>query len=216
MERRTPCSRCRQRVVVKVRSTSAEIVCPSCTYNVLPIPEDEYQTSQYQGFHSQIRSFGAHIKSKKHINSHPSINAAFGPSPTRSSKRALLCGLTYNDMKHNKLKGSINDVKNMRNLLITRFGYPKEHIRVLTEEETDQRFKPTRKNMEDSLRWLVDDCRSGDSLVFFYSGHGSREVDYNNDDQACAICPVDFQEAGKNGKKTFVYRVSTNIVQVMD
>ncbi|XVF44787.1 hypothetical protein PTKIN_Ptkin02bG0152000 [Pterospermum kingtungense] len=126
----------------------------------------------------------------------PSLNhEPSGPSPTRSSKRAVLCGITYSDTKQNKLKGSINDVRNMRDLLITRFGYPREFIRVLTEEETDQRYKPTRQNIENSLRWLVNDCQSGDSLVFFYSGHGSREPHHNND-EACAICPVDFQKVG--------------------
>lgn len=70
---------------------------------------------------------------------------------------------------------------------------------VHAEEETDQRYIPTRKNIEDSLRWLVNDCRSGDSLVFFYSGHGLRQHDFNNDEDDGfdeTICPVDFRQAG--------------------
>ncbi|XWS63135.1 hypothetical protein CRYUN_Cryun06bG0070400 [Craigia yunnanensis] len=120
----------------------------------------------------------------------------YGPNPIRSGKRAVFCGITYNNRKQYKLKGTINDMRNMIDLLITRFGYPRECIRVLTEEETDQRFIPTWKNNdEDSLRWLVNDCQSGDSLVFFYSGHGLRQPDFNNDEADGfkfneTICPL--------------------------
>jgi hypothetical protein len=50
---------------------------------------------------------------------------------THPWKRAVLCGVTYQNNKY-RLKGTINDVKKMRDLLIDRFGYSKECIRVLT------------------------------------------------------------------------------------
>ncbi|OMP09496.1 Peptidase C14, caspase catalytic [Corchorus olitorius] len=198
------CSGCRQRWVVKASNKSAAIVCPSCRINILEFPNEELQTNQQQqGLRSRIRNFGHHMKSKMHqgtiIPHNPSLNhESSHPNPPRSFKRAVLCGITYNNWKY-KLKGTINDVRNMRELLITRFGYPRECIRVLTEEETDPRFIPTRKNIEDSLRWLVNDCRSGDSLMFFYSGHGLRQPDLNNDEDDGfdeTICPVDFLTAG--------------------
>ena len=49
------------------------------------------------------------------------------------------------------------------------------------------------------MRWLVNDCQSGDSLVFFYSGHGLRQPDFNNDEVDGfdeTICPVDFRKSG--------------------
>ncbi|XWS39740.1 hypothetical protein CRYUN_Cryun18bG0080200 [Craigia yunnanensis] len=198
--RNITCSRCWQRLVVKGRTKGAGIVCHSCR-NVLPIPNEEQKSQQHQGLRSRMRSIGSHIKSKMHHGAiNPSLNhEPSGPNPMRSSKRAVLCGITYNNWKQYKLKGTVNDVRNMRDLLSTRFGYPTECIRVLTEEETDQRFIPTRKNIEDSLRWLVNDCQSGDSLVFFYSGHGLRQPDFNNDEADGfdeTICPVDFQKAG--------------------
>ncbi|KAE8721804.1 Metacaspase-2 [Hibiscus syriacus] len=116
----------------------------------------------------------------------------------RWNKRAVLCGITYNNLKELRLKGSINDVKNMKELLITKFGYPSDCIRVLTEDELDPRFIPTRKNIEDWLQWLMKDCRPGDSLVFYFSGHGSRVRDYNDDEVDGfdkTICPLDFEEA---------------------
>ena len=50
---------------------------------------------------------------------------------TRPRKRALLCGVSYRKKSY-ELKGSINDVKNMRDWLMCRFVYPVEWIRVLT------------------------------------------------------------------------------------
>ncbi|XVF44789.1 hypothetical protein PTKIN_Ptkin02bG0152200 [Pterospermum kingtungense] len=201
MERSIPCSQCRQRLIVKTRTKStASTFCGSCT-KVLPIPPNDEQTGQQQGFRSRIRSFGSQITSKVLHGQGtvtPSLNHD-SASGIRSSKRAVLCGISYNDRKKYKLKGTINDVRNMREVLITRFRYPKECIRVLTEEETEQRYKPTRKNIEDSLRWLVNDCQSGDSLVFFYSGHGLRQHDFNQDETDGfdeTICPVDFQNSG--------------------
>jgi hypothetical protein len=50
---------------------------------------------------------------------------------THPRKRAVLCGVTYQNNKY-RLKGTINDVKKMKDLLIDRFDYSKECIRVLT------------------------------------------------------------------------------------
>ncbi|KAH7575600.1 hypothetical protein JRO89_XS02G0160400 [Xanthoceras sorbifolium] len=44
------------------------------------------------------------------------------PHSSRPNKRAVLCGVTYNKRKY-RLKGTINDVKNIRDMLITKFGF---------------------------------------------------------------------------------------------
>ncbi|GMI74668.1 hypothetical protein HRI_001136100 [Hibiscus trionum] len=122
MGRSKPCSRCRQSFMAKSR-TQGE--CPSCRNNSFPIPTGE-QTSMRQGLRSRIRTLSTEIRSKMHPTVvTPSLN--FWPSASysatvRSSKRAVLCGITYNNLKELRLKGSINDVKNMRELLITKFG----------------------------------------------------------------------------------------------
>ncbi|TYH85177.1 hypothetical protein ES332_D02G247000v1 [Gossypium tomentosum] len=222
MRRSTPCSRCRQRFMAKSVTKGADVECPSCKPNYLPIPADEqYSSSQQQqyGLRSRMRCFYSQIRGKVHQSTvTPSLNpdpSAFNSMKIRSSKRAVLCGITYNNLKQYRLKGTINDVRNMRDLLINNFGYPGHFIRVLTEEESDPRFIPTRKNIEDSLRWLVSGSRQGDSLVFFYSGHGLRQPDFNNDEDDGfdeTICPVDFQEAGMivdNDLNTLIVRPLT-------
>lgn len=51
--------------------------------------------------------------------------------PSRYNKRAVLCGVSYTKRKF-RLKGTINDIGNMRELLIKNFKFPIECIRVLT------------------------------------------------------------------------------------
>lgn len=45
-------------------------------------------------------------------------------------KRALLCGVSYNKQKF-KLKGTINDVESMKNLLFDNFHFPSSSIQIL-------------------------------------------------------------------------------------
>ncbi|CAL5379525.1 unnamed protein product [Camellia sinensis] len=113
-------------------------------------------------------------------------------------KRAVLCGVSYQKKKH-RLKGTINDVNRMKSLLTDHFGFLETSICVLTEEEDDPNLIPTKENMQKALRWLVADCKSGDSLVFYFSGHGLRQLDFDmdeNDDYDETICPSDFMTAG--------------------
>ncbi|XP_024162285.2 metacaspase-1 [Rosa chinensis] len=130
------------------------------------------------------------------------------PSPSSSStslikscgrKRALLCGVTYQERKY-KLKGTYNDVNNMKQLLINTFCFPPDCIRILSEEEGQPKeLTPTKKNIEKSLKWLVEGCQAGDSLVFYFSGHGLRQPDFRDDDVDGfdeTICPLDFMEEG--------------------
>lgn len=49
------------------------------------------------------------------------------------------------------------------------------------------------------MHWLVKDCRSGDSLVFHFSGHGSQQLDTNNDEVDGfdeTLCPLDYETNG--------------------
>ncbi|KAL9174540.1 hypothetical protein ABFS82_02G058900 [Erythranthe guttata] len=113
-------------------------------------------------------------------------------------KRAVLCGITYKGHKHS-LNGSINDVLYMKKLLADRFGFPHSSILVLTEEEDSSRV-PTKRNIRAALRWLVQGCQPGDSLVFHYSGHGSQVRDRDGDEidgYDESLLPVDYETEGR-------------------
>ncbi|KAJ6734464.1 hypothetical protein OIU79_001680 [Salix purpurea] len=51
----------------------------------------------------------------------------------------------------------------------------------------------------ESMEGLVKDCQAGDSLVFYFSGHGIRKLDFEGDERDGFdenICPVDFLTEG--------------------
>ncbi|XP_076886689.1 metacaspase-1-like [Bidens hawaiensis] len=87
----------------------------------------------------------------------------------------------------------------MKYLLTNKFKFPESSILMLTEEETDPYKIPTKHNMRMALYWLVLGCQPGDSLVFHYSGHGSRQRNYNGDEADGydeTLCPLDHKTQG--------------------
>ncbi|CAA0838151.1 Metacaspase-3 [Striga hermonthica] len=119
--------------------------------------------------------------------------------PQYGRKRALLCGITYKGHSRS-LKGSVNDVLYMKNLLLHTFAFPSSSILVLTEEEKHPSFIPTKKNIRAAMQWLVQSCRPGDSLVFHYSGHASqvRDRDWDEVDGFDeSLLPVDYETEGR-------------------
>ncbi|XP_065859091.1 metacaspase-1-like [Euphorbia lathyris] len=129
----------------------------------------------------------------------PYNHAPPGPPPSaHGRKKAVICGISYKFSRH-ELKGCINDAKCMRYLLINKFHFPEQSILMLTEEETDPYRIPTKNNMRMALYWLVQGCQPGDSLLFHYSGHGSRQRNYSGDEVDGydeTLCPLDFETQG--------------------
>ncbi|CAM8929576.1 unnamed protein product [Rhodiola kirilowii] len=126
-------------------------------------------------------------------------NLFFSPSYSgvRHKKRAFLCGVSYRKQKH-KLIGAINDIKSIRQLLLETYDFQEEAILVLTEMEPPA-YLPTKRNIQRGFKWLVKDMQPGDSLMFYYSGHGLRQLDFNDDELDGfdeTLCPMDFKEAG--------------------
>nr|ANB41193.1 metacaspase 3 [Hevea brasiliensis] len=113
-------------------------------------------------------------------------------------KRAVLCGVSYKGKSY-RMKGSINDVKCMRYFLVEKLGFPSDSILMLTEDEICPLRIPTKENMRLAMRWLVQGCQPGDSLVFHFSGHGSKVPD-NDKDEADGfdetLCPLDYETEG--------------------
>nr|CAB3495728.1 unnamed protein product [Digitaria exilis] len=113
-------------------------------------------------------------------------------------KRALLVGVTYTGTPY-ELKGTVNDVAEMRRLLVDMFGFPSSCILELTEKQSDPTRLPTRENLLLAMRWLTAGCTAGDSLVFQFAGHGVQRVDMKDDEVDGydeALCPVDFERSG--------------------
>lgn len=93
-------------------------------------------------------------------------------------KKALLVGILYRGTKF-ELTGCINDVNCMADLLVGHFGYNVDDIVKLNDDTKD---KPTKTNILKHLKMLLHEAIEGDSLVFYYSGHGTQVKDESNDE----------------------------------
>ena len=103
-------------------------------------------------------------------------------------RKALLVGV--NDYQGiSDLRGCINDVTNMRNILKTYLGFSNTDIRVLVDS------RATNDNIIQRLEKMVTEAKSGDFLVFHFSGHGSqirdRDGDELKDHMDELLCPYD-------------------------
>jgi|688.fasta_scaffold04949_3 hypothetical protein len=93
-------------------------------------------------------------------------------------KRALLIGINYIGTKH-ELGGCMNDVNNIEKFIVDNCNYKRENITKLTDKSD---IKASRKNIEESILLLAKDVVSGDTLFFYYSGHGT-QINPNEDDK---------------------------------
>lgn len=104
-------------------------------------------------------------------------------------KKAVLVGI--NTYQSAPLRGCVNDVVVMHQLLTNQFGFKNENIKVLTDDEA------TKVNIVNSIKWLTQGVGSGDSIVFHYSGHGSQVAvdDFTSTDEIDGrdeiLCPID-------------------------
>ncbi|KAI9457643.1 caspase domain-containing protein [Lactarius psammicola] len=135
---------------------------------------------------SKATSYGLH--------SHP----LFRHSRCTGRRKAVCVGINYIGQK-NELQGCVNDAQNIYRFLIEKYRYSRSNIIVLTDDATNPRMQPTRKNMLNAMRWLVEDACPDDALVMHYSGHGGRTRDRNGDEVDGwdeVIFPVDYKTAG--------------------
>lgn len=106
------------------------------------------------------------------------------------AKKALLVGINYPGTTH-ALRGCVNDVMLVSEMLTREFGFKAKEKRMLTDESA------TTANIMERLNWLVEGAQPGDFLHFHYSGHGSQMIDskYDTDDEPDGLdeilCPID-------------------------
>ncbi|KAH9058343.1 metacaspase-1 [Lactarius vividus] len=122
----------------------------------------------------------------------------FQYSQCTGKKRALCIGINYIGQQA-ELRGCINDARNIERFLCERFGYKREDIVVLTDDQQDPRSIPTKVNIIRAMQWLVAGAQPNDSLFFHYSGHGGQTKDKDGDEGDGydeVIYPADFKKAG--------------------
>lgn len=97
-------------------------------------------------------------------------------STVQAEDRALLIGInSYQNVRG--LKGTHNDVQAIKNLLTTQLGFKLEAIKVLEDSEASKAGI-----LQAMDEWLLQGSKSGDHVVFYYSGHGDQLDDTNGDE----------------------------------
>ncbi|NKL40042.1 hypothetical protein GFL57_03250 [Rhizobium leguminosarum bv. viciae] len=86
------------------------------------------------------------------------------------AKKAVLVGLNEYSRKEFSLSGCVNDAVSTKDILTTHFGFGDDDIKLIAN------FEATRDRIITELRSLVSGATADDTLVFAYSGHGTRIV----------------------------------------
>ncbi|KAJ6420779.1 hypothetical protein OIU84_028193 [Salix udensis] len=128
----------------------------------------------------------ASSKNPDSLNKKPSpLEISGSSSETRpAGKRALLIGVIYKS--EHKLKGTINDVKSIREFLILNCGFKEDNILVLTDQEIEPELIPT-KEKHPGIPGMAREGLSGS------------QPDFDGDERdgiSETICPVDFMTEG--------------------
>ncbi|KAG6278474.1 hypothetical protein E4U47_005532 [Claviceps purpurea] len=134
----------------------------------------------------------------QHFGSGAPDGYAFRYSNCTGRRKALLIGINYFGQR-GQLRGCINDVRNMTSYLAEHFGYRREDMVILTDDQQNPMSQPTKQNILRAMHWLVKDARPNDSLFFHYSGHGGQTKDLDGDEADGydeVIYPVDFRLTG--------------------
>ena len=129
--------------------------------------------------------------------------AASQPAPAgvrlAPGDRALLVGIDQYQNPSFNLKGSLNDVRNMRDLLIEVLRYQPEQIMTLTDAQA------TRAGILKAFdEWLIRDSAPGARVFFFMSSHGAQVPDLNGDEEDGldeTLVPYDTRLETQHGKK---------------
>lgn len=116
-----------------------------------------------------------------------------------TEKYALLIGCNYINVPNCTLYGCINDIENMRDMLVSSMSFKPENITMLRDDIDDINMIPTRNAILRELNNIVQKSNSAAEIWIHYSGHGSQVVDKNHDEKngydSC-IVPVDFLTEG--------------------
>lgn len=129
--------------------------------------------------------------------SEASLSPLLLPLNVAAGDRALLIGVDRYQNERFNLRGTGNDVRNMRSMLIDVYGFKPEQIVTLTDAQA------TRHNILTAFdKWLIDGSSPKSRVVFFMSSHGFQEADrageeYDGLDETLMPYDVALEHVGK-------------------
>jgi len=89
-------------------------------------------------------------------------------TPSSGAKYAIIIGISDYPGTANDLQYSDDDAQDIRNALITLYGYSSDNIHLLLD--MDASFTAIRDAIDD----IKSEAVAGDEVVFFFSGHGTK------------------------------------------
>jgi len=122
---------------------------------------------------------------------------SFAPTDSKGTKRAVLIGINYVGQE-GELSGCHNDAMNMKEYLMDVHGFKGENMTILLDDGVH--IEPTRENILNAYKALVQASQAGDVCFCHYSGHGGRLRDENGDEEDQydeTLIPVDYAGAGQ-------------------
>jgi len=87
------------------------------------------------------------------------------------NKWAVVIGIADYRGRLNDLWHPDEDAMEMKEALITKYGFPEENIQMLLNKEA------TAQAIVDAIRWLAANEDADSTVVFFFCGHGTRALD---------------------------------------
>lgn len=100
-----------------------------------------------------------------------------------ATNRALLIGISA--YKKFPLDGPVNDVTALKQIL-PRWGFTSPEINILQDQQA------TRSGVVQALTDIAERSKSGDKILFYFSGHGSS----SEDTYGSSLAPIDINETG--------------------
>jgi len=115
-----------------------------------------------------------------------------------NEKRALLIGINYvNAPSDKRLRACHNDVYNMKRYLNEKEGFKDRDMLLLLDDE--DHGLPTKTNILNGFKMLVEQSQPGDVVFVQFSGHGGQVLDVDGDEDDGydeTIYPCDYDRAG--------------------
>jgi hypothetical protein len=107
-------------------------------------------------------------------------------------KKAVLIGINYTNVPGDTLRGCIDDIENIAEVLVQNYGYNSQDIIMLRDDSIDPALQPTRANIINAYQNIVAVSGSCTDIWLHYSGHGS----LINNSNTGVIVPVDYLTTG--------------------
>ncbi|KAJ1954205.1 Ca(2+)-dependent cysteine protease [Linderina pennispora] len=121
------------------------------------------------------------------------------------NKYALIVGINYYNAVFSQ-QANINRAHQMKDFLMTRFGYLDQNILLLSDDQQDDKKKPTHDNIRGGIKRLMKNVKPNDSAFVYYCGFSEvpRQIRSNKSDVVQRlmrkhgeyILPSDFQGKG--------------------